>query len=292
MNKFQSLAASVLIGGLLGAAPAVAQQTLILKGGQVMHGRYDGGNADTIFFIDEHGNRNRFNVSEIQDLKFSERSADRYDSAPGTMPPAGPPPEGYPPPAAQYNPQSAAPGQYSDLDTPMNNNWNRTATIAAGSEIVVRTVDRIDSSAADPNRRFYANIERDVVDGNGNIVIPRGTPAHLVVRPAGEGRVAIDLRSVNVNGQRYVLDTGDLANARERQGLGANERTGKYVGGGAILGGILGAAVGGGTGALVGAAAGAGAGAAAEVATSGPRVHIPSETVLRFRLDHPVYLYQ
>ena len=300
MNKFQSLAASVLISGLLGAAPAVAQQTLILNGGQVMHGRYDGGNADTIFFIDEHGNRNRFNISEIQDLRFSGRTADRYDGALGTMPPAGPPPAaqynpppaGYPPAPAQYNPQSAAPGQYSDLDTPTNNNWNRTATIAAGSEIVVRTVDRIDSSAADPNRRFYANIERDVVDANGNIVIPRGAPAHLVVRPAGAGRVAIDLRSVNVNGQRYVLDTGDLTNARERQGLGANERTGKYVGGGAILGGILGAAVGGGTGALVGAAAGAGVGAAAEVATSGPRVHIPSETVLRFRLDHPVYLYQ
>jgi hypothetical protein len=287
MNTFQSFAASVLIGGLLGAAPAVAQQTLILNGGQVMHGRYDGGNADTIFFIDEHGNRNRFNISEIQDLRFSGQSAERYESAPAMMPPAG-----YPPPAAQYNPQSAPAGRYSDQDTPANNNWNRSATIPAGSEMVVRTVDRIDSSAADPNRRFYATMERDVRDSSGNIVIPRGAPAHLVVRPAGEGRVAIDLRSVNVNGQRFVLDTADLTNAREREGLGANSRTGKYVGGGAILGGILGAAVGGGTGALVGAAAGAGAGAAAEVATSGPRVHIPSETVLRFRLDHPVYLYQ
>jgi hypothetical protein len=269
MIKFQFFVTPALLLGLFGAAPAVAQQTVVLNGGQVMQGRYDGGNADTIFFIDEHGNRHRFNISEVQDLRFNGQAADRY-VAPGTMPP----------------------GQYADVDTPANNGWNRTATIPPGSEIVVRTVDRIDASTADPDRRFYATMERDVVDSNGNIVIPRGAPAHLIVRPAGDGRVAIDLRSVNVNGQRFVLDTADLTNARGREGLGANERTGKFVGGGALLGGILGTAVGGGSGALAGAAVGAGAGAATEVATSGPRVHIPSETVLRFRLNHPVYLYR
>jgi hypothetical protein len=124
------------------------------------------------------------------------------------------------------------------------------------------------------------------------VVIPRGASAHLVVNRAGDGRVAIDLRSVNVNGRRYVLDAADLTNARGHEGLGANSRTGKFVGGGALIGGILGAVAGGGEGAAIGAVAGGAAGAGAEVATSGPRVHIPSETVLRFRLDHPVYLYE
>lgn len=273
MSKTSYLAAILLFGGNLG----IAQQTLIMNGGQILHGRYDGGSADTVFFIDEHGNRHRFNISEIQNLMFNGGpsgdlpTADRFTA--GTNPPP-------------------RPGEYADMEAPPGNGWNRSATIPADTEIMVRTIDRIDSSAADPGRRFLASIERDVLDSNGNVVIPRGTSAHLIVNRAGDDRMAIDLRSVNVNGRRYVLDTADLTNARGREGLGANERTGKFVGGGALIGGILGAVAGGGKGAAIGAVAGGAAGAGAEVATSGPRVHIPSETVLRFRLDHPVYLYQ
>jgi hypothetical protein len=190
------------------------------------------------------------------------------------------------------NPPPVPPGEYADMDAPPNNGWNRAATIAAGTEIVLRTIDRIDSSEGNLGRRFLASIDRDVVDSNENVVIPRDTSAHLIVNRAGDDRVAIDLRSVNVNGRRYVLDTEDLTNARDRDGLGANGRTGKFVGGGALIGGILGAVAGGGKGLAIGAVAGGAAGVGAEVATSGPRVHIPSETVLRFRLDHAVYLYQ
>ncbi len=175
---------------------------------------------------------------------------------------------------------------------PPDANMNRSATIPANTELVVRTIDRIDESKADSHRRFLASFDRDVIDSSGNVVIPRGASAHLVVANAGDGRVAIDLRSAHVNGRRYVLNAEDLTNGHDRQGLGANSRTGKFVGGGALLGGIIGAVAGGGKGAAIGAVAGGAAGAGAEVATSGPRVHIPSETVLRFRLDHPVYLYE
>lgn len=275
----KQILAMPLLLGMLGLAPAVAQQTLVLNGGQVMHGRYDGGTSDTINFVDDHGNRHRFYISEVQDLRFDTRGADRYQGAYQQEPPQGPP-------------QEPVRRDFDDADRPAGGDWNRTATLAPGTEIVVRTADRIDSSTADPNRRYYASIERDVLDENGRVVIPRGTPAHLVVEQAGDHGVAIDLRSVSVDGHRYLLNAADFTNARDREGLGANKRTGKFVGGGAILGGIIGAVAGGGEGAAIGAAAGAGAGAAAQVATSGPRVHIPSETVLRFRLDHPVYLYQ
>ncbi len=182
---------------------------------------------------------------------------------------------------------------FDDRDAPPNaEGWQRHTTIAPGSEIVVRTIDSIRSSAADPKRHFLASIDRDVMDERGNVAIPRGASAHLIVAAAGNGQVAIDLRSVNFDGRRYVLNAEDLANGRERDGVGANQRTGKFVGGGAIIGGILGAVAGGGKGAAIGAVAGGAAGASAEVATSGPRIRIPSETVLRFRLDHPVYLYR
>ena len=273
MSKTIFVAAILLLGGNL----AIAQQTLIMNGGQVFHGRYDGGNADTVFFIDEHGNRHRFNISEIQNLMFSPTPSGEFPTRDRFTPATNPP---------------SRPSEYTDMDAPPDNGWNRTATIPMGTEIVVRTIDRIDSSAADPRRRYLASVERDVTDSNGNVVIPRDASAHLIVNQAGEGRMAIDLRSVNVNGRRYVLNSQDLTNARGREGLGANERTGKFVGGGALIGGILGAVAGGGKGAAIGAVAGGAAGAGAEVATSGPSLHIPSETVLRFRLDHPVYLYQ
>ena len=54
---------------------------------------------------------------------------------------------------------------------------------------------------------------------------------------------------------------------------------------------ILGALAGGGKGAAIGALAGGGAGAATQVLTRGRALHIPPETVLRFRLECPIYLY-
>ncbi|HKS97724.1 MAG TPA: hypothetical protein VJV74_16540, partial [Terriglobia bacterium] len=48
---------------------------------------------------------------------------------------------------------------------------------------------------------------------------------------------------------------------------------------------LIGAIAGHGKGAAIGAAAGAGAGATAQVLTRGKEVHVPAETLLRFRLD-------
>ena len=67
-------------------------------------------------------------------------------------------------------------------------------------------------------------------------------------------------------------------------------RSGKVIGGTAVLGAIIGAIAGGGKGAAIGLGAGAGAGTAVQVATKGQRVRIPSETRLTFTLQQPVRL--
>jgi hypothetical protein len=157
---------------------------------------------------------------------------------------------------------------------------------------VVSTIDRIDVRHADPRQHFLATVANDIRDSSGNVVIPRGSTAHLIAQEVGGGEIALDLRSVSVNGQRYVLNSEDMTSAHPREGLGANGRTGKFVGGSALLGGILGAVAGGGKGAAIGALAGGAAGASAEVLTRGPALKIPPETTLRFRLDQPVYLYR
>jgi hypothetical protein len=85
-----------------------------------------------------------------------------------------------------------------------------------------------------------------------------------------------------------VSTQDELENRRD--GMGANRRTGEYVGGRAVLGAIIGAIAGGGRGAAIGGAAGAGAGAGAgaQIITRGKELHAPAETVIRFRLDRPL----
>ena len=86
---------------------------------------------------------------------------------------------------------------------------------------------------------------------------------------------------VTVNGKRYEL-TAPGKNSTS-QGLGANKRTAKYVGGGAAVGAVLGALLGGGKGAAIGAILGGAGGAGAQVYT-GRKKEIPAETELNYKL--------
>jgi len=47
---------------LFGGCTVYAQQVLLLNSGTRIEGRYDGGKADTVYFIDEHGNRHKFKL--------------------------------------------------------------------------------------------------------------------------------------------------------------------------------------------------------------------------------------
>jgi hypothetical protein len=164
------------------------------------------------------------------------------------------------------------------------------AAIPAGSDITVRTVNTIHSDAPDENRIYDATIDREVRDREGNVAIPRGANAELVVRRVNGDELVLDLRAVRVDGKRYMLDTEDVVEqgGRDKDGVGENRRTGKYVGGGAVIGGIIGAIAGGGKGAAIGAASGAAVGAGTQMATRGRSVRVPSESLLTFRLEHPV----
>jgi hypothetical protein len=63
------------------------------------------------------------------------------------------------------------------------------------------------------------------------------------------------------------------------------------VGGGAGAGALIGGLTGGGKGALIGAAIGAGTGTGVQAVTHGQQIHLPSETVLQFRLKTPVAVH-
>jgi hypothetical protein len=170
----------------------------------------------------------------------------------------------------------------------------KTYELPSGSEISVRTNEAIDSEKAAEGQTFDAQVTRDSKDANGDVVIPRGSDASIVIRSASKGGrirgtsdLVLDLESVNIGGTRYNIDTVDITK-KGKAGVGANRRTAEYTGGGAALGAIIGAIAGGGKGAAIGAGAGAGAGALTQVLTKGRSIKVPAESVLTFSLDKPL----
>ena len=145
----------------------------------------------------------------------------------------------------------------------------RIGTIDAGTTIAVRTTEDIVAKDSD-GRVFSGVVDQNVLKRNGTIAIPRGSDVELVVKETSSNEIAVDLDSLIVNGQRYSVDTANNVISSERKdGIGANKRTGKYVGGGALLGAVIGAIAGGGKGAAIGAGVGGAAGAGTQVLTRG-----------------------
>jgi hypothetical protein len=170
----------------------------------------------------------------------------------------------------------------------------KTYVVPAEAELSVRTEDTIDSDTAAEGQVFAAEITKDVLDADGNIVIPDGSNAQIVIKSASKGGrfhgasdLVLDLQAVSVGGRRYLIDTVDIEK-KGRESVGANKRTAIFTGAGAAVGAIVGAITGGGKGAAIGAASGAGAGAIAQVVTSGNSIKVPVETILTFRLDKPL----
>lgn len=159
----------------------------------------------------------------------------------------------------------------------------RYTVLAPGTVITVRTNEYIRANNAD-YRVFSGSVDQDVRGTDGGLAIPRGSNVELIARTARDNDLVLDLESVTVNGQRYGIET-DTQRIDSRDGIGANRRTGEFVGGGALLGGIIGAIAGGGKGAAIGAAAGAAAGAGGQVITRGRSLSIPAESLLTFRLE-------
>jgi len=174
----------------------------------------------------------------------------------------------------------------------------RTYVLPVGTQVSVRTEDTIDSATVAEGQTYAAEAADNVLDANGDVVIPRGSNAQIVIRSASKGGrfhgasdLVLDLRSISVEGKEYLISTSDVRQSG-KQGLGANKRTAEYTGGGAALGAIIGAIAGGGKGAAIGAGAGAGGGALTQILTKGGAIRVPAETVLTFQLDKPVQIVE
>jgi hypothetical protein len=259
-------------------APAPAQQaTVTLNDGSTFSGAVTSSSSSAISLQSSSGEARTYPMSQVASVQYA-APAPATAAAPPPVDAAAPQPAPIPQPVAQPAPQPVV----------------EFRTIPAGATIAVRNNDTIDSQTAQAGQTFPGVVERDVLDNNGRVAIPRGSNATLVVRSAegqgklqGQSDLAVDVSSVVVGGRTYRLETSDFVE-KGKQGLGTNKRTGEFVGGGAALGGIIGAIAGGGKGAAIGGLAGAGAGTATQGITRGHAVRIPAETLIRFKLEAPV----
>jgi hypothetical protein len=169
---------------------------------------------------------------------------------------------------------------------------SKRVTVPAGTRILVRMIDSVDSSKQKAGYRFTAALEANL-QAYDVTVAPKGTQVYGVLAQAsssgkfkGSSQLILELTDIVINGTAYPLMTTDY----EVKGKGEGGNTTKKVLGGAGLGALIGGLAGGGKGAGIGALAGAGAGTAVAATKKGEQVSVPSETLLEFRLEHPTEL--
>jgi hypothetical protein len=154
-------------------------------------------------------------------------------------------------------------------------------SIPAGTALLVRTKDAIDSRKNGAGARFEAALESDLSVG-GTVIAPKGTPVFGEVRSAqqagnlfGKSELEIGLTGIQLGGKLSPCATDAATASGQSQGRDTARKTG--------AGALIGAAADGSEGARKGAAVGG----AVSLLTRGSSVQIPSGTLLEFRLTQP-----
>jgi hypothetical protein len=258
-----------VLAGLLLASTVVAD-TLTLKSGRVVNGTFLGGTARQVRM--EVGDQiETFEIGEVTAIKFGNEAAPapraRTQTSSGNVL--------RPDPAPAAKPATAA-----------------SREIPAGTQIVIRMIDAVDSEVARVGQTFQASLDEPIML-EGSVLVPRNTDVVVKLvddkqagKLTGRTELTLDIQSLKIDGREVALTTQAVTQASESR----SKDTAVKSGGGAALGAIIGAIAGGGKGAAIGAATGAAAGGAVQVMTKGPKVKIPSETRLTFTLENAVRL--
>ena len=139
--------------------------------------------------------------------------------------------------------------------------------VPAGSPLIVRMDDTINTDRAYRNTIYGATLAYDVVDQNGEILMPKGSSVDLAVYsfgflgPGGGGmtELVLGVRALTVKGVGYPVETA----APTRGGGLSSGHTAMWIGG---------------------------AGEAHQVFTRGNRIRVPDGALLLFQTQDPIRL--
>ncbi len=243
--------AFIAIAALLALTSPGWADILILRDGTELHGTFISGSRDKIVFEQDNGVRTTFNRDRVQSVEIQKE--------PG-------PYAGYFGPAGEYSGDQGYYGGNVSTDEYDGYYGGNVKTdeyggysarvVPAGTDIVVRTDERIKGGEKLVGKVFPAQVIRPVLDAAGNVVIPQGATAELVVRSGGtlgSPGLMLDIESIRIDGHRYLVSSGA-------------------------------------TGAAVGLITGEAGGAGVQVLTQGKKIDVPAETELRFPVARPLEL--
>jgi hypothetical protein len=169
---------------------------------------------------------------------------------------------------------------------------SHSITIPAGTTLVIRMIEPVDSERNRVGDHFTASLEADLV-ADGKVMTPRGATVYGKLSEvqgaghfAGRSGLKLELTDILVDDRLQPIVTG----AYHVAGISRGADTAKKTAAGGAADAAGGSVVGGGAGAAIGGGVGAGAGAVATVFAEGPKVHMPSGTVLEFRLRQPLVI--
>jgi hypothetical protein len=179
------------------------------------------------------------------------------------------------PPAAQA-PGAATPASASAAPA-------GPGTVPAGSKLLVRLDETLDSARTPAGQSFTATLEADLVGGEGTTVVPMGSTvigkivdAQASGRVAGKAELEIAFTEVRVNGRLLPIQSQGV------QAVGENtaRKSARQVAAGALIGGAINGKKGAGRGAM--------AGGAVALMTRGNQIQIPAGTLLELQLLAPL----
>jgi hypothetical protein len=158
-------------------------------------------------------------------------------------------------------------------------NNTRQVTVPAGTRLVIRTSDNIDSSQHSAGHRFRGQLEGALVV-DGVTVAPRGTFVHGRVaqaqqarRATGSSELTVEFTDIMIDDQLLPISTGGISAQTGNEAGRTVGRTARA----AAVGGLIGGSSGARTGARVGVGA--------SILTSGASVNIPRGTILETTLS-------
>jgi len=170
---------------------------------------------------------------------------------------------------------AAAEAYYAEID-------RNTITVPAGTRLVIRTTDAIDSSRHSAGHRFRGQLEGAlVVDGvtavaRGTYVHGRIAQAQQARRLAGSSELSVEFTDFMINDVFVPISTDGLSAQTGGEGARTVGRTARA----AAVGGLIGGSSGARTGARVGVGA--------SILTSGASVNIPRGTIVETTLSAPL----
>ena len=157
-----------------------------------------------------------------------------------------------------------------------------SVTIPAGTRLVIRTTDAIDSNRHSAGHRFRGQLESAlVVDGvtavaRGTFVHGRISQAQQSGRMVGSSELAVEFTDLMIDDVLVPISTGGMT----AQTQGEAGRTVGRTARAAAVGGLIGGSSGARTGARVGVGA--------SILTSGASVNIPRGTIVETTLSAPL----